>query len=104
LNIKFLLFLPLEAWTGGSLYQQALVAHLRQKGHQVQTVFVDDLASPDSLASPESDLLLWDGMSIIKWFWRWRWLPAHLPQALIVHGPFSTSYLQDEPWLPYLPE
>ena len=99
MNILFLVALPLDSWTGGSLYERRLVEELQSRGHRVQTHSVGAHPPPEDVLA-RSGVLLWDGMSLLAAADRWGELPRLGPSLAIVHSPFAEPWTRDEPWLP----
>jgi glycosyltransferase involved in cell wall biosynthesis len=96
-KILFVVYLPLESWTGGSLYEKKVVEHLRARGRDVEIRSVSD-GPPTDLAA--GTLVLWDGMSLLAAAATWPALPRGVTRAAIIHSPFSEPFTADEPWLP----
>jgi glycosyltransferase involved in cell wall biosynthesis len=98
-KILFVVELPFDSLTGGSLYERSVVDGLRARGHDVQLRRVAQ-GPPLQAELTQADVVLWDGMSLISAQARWGRLLPGRPQAAIVHSPFSEPWNIHEPWIP----
>ncbi len=102
MKLLFVIELPFDSLTGGSLYERNVTERLRARGHEVTLWRVADGRPPESVSS-QADVVLWDGMSLISGHAAWGGLLPGRPQAAIVHSPFAEAFNVDEPWIPVAP-
>ena len=98
MNLLFVIELPFDSLTGGSLYERNVTERLRDRGHRVTLWQVAQGRPPRELLG-DADVVLWDGMSLITARARWGGLLPGRPQAAIVHSPFAEPFNNREPWL-----
>ncbi len=99
MKIGLIVYGRLDTFTGGYIYDQMLVRHLRQHGHTVEIVslirksyalnILDNFSSAlfSRLTSTSYDLLLQDGLThpSLRWINRRLKKIGHLPLVAIVH-------------------
>ena len=99
MRILFMLELDLMSLTGGSRYARRLTEALGRRGHDVMPRLVAR-GKPGREDLERTDVILWDGMSLISGLASWPELLEGGAHAAMVHSPFSEPELRDEPWIP----